>query len=1341
MLNIIHYADIQIELRVSGENAQRYLEFSSSLNSLEQKIRDTKPDIVVIAGDIYQYADTNGEEQEMFSDHLHAILPHTKRIIIIPGNHDIKQKNNTIIKEGEKTSIGDSIRSIVSAIKSDKISYYSHTGLYKDSVFDITWAVWSQISKHSALDPKPAYSPWVENEYPTGNVIELFHDPIRNAKNFSGEPDETFKKYGIGLEDFKANTILAGDIHNPDIIWFGENNERVFSYSSSLVQRNFGEGDYYTNEVKRVSGNSKHGYNFINFDETTNKTTLIEFYEIKNEVSRHTYNLSKSFDYSDINIRSLVSSIPSSSVSPQIRIIASGNLSKYVESQKDFESAFYTKFKNCNLSLECTSDIILEQENLNIDILDIESALDRTKIIALSTAYIHKLVDSTSTIEKDDKAEAKTYITELFVDEFNKHTFEQVLNKIDLLDFHIDNFMNFDEATVAFKNNTITRISGTNGIGKTKLWSFLAWLFTDSITSNQNAKEKTYNYSLFFNDSSEKDEVIGTCKFKVNGILHILEKKMTRDWKKNSKDISKHEWYKNLKSAPSVEYTLRIHKSSTNVEELKNDEVVEFLKNLIGTFKNFEKFTFIDAVKLRELINRDNSYLIQEVLDAMGLTIIDNLLESYSKIKDEKLDALKKPEFNSKEYQTMIDFEIANIETYRLSKENFETKIADLNVIIQKNKESIEKLEATRHQVKNEQTLLFEIEELKNDNKSYQEIIDSANLLINQPQDEVDYTVLLDKLQKDLTVANVALSEIKTNISNKETSIEKIKGLQKDLLNDCSSKWHADNAEISLKITENASKIEKLENAKTLEIYAFIEALQKDFDAKAIIVKSLTEELVTTNDKLLSIRRDKAKEQSLFDEQNRLRKIYQDNLDSLTSTEGKCQSCGSKLVDEKLETYNKLIEVEKLKISEVDNYIKELQLKIDEIQIEEEKSDKIRQEQLTKLSEAENNLAGISELKAEASGSRILIHNDIVNADKYFENVEKYNLANIELSAENAKLSESISSEKLRPILLDFIATDKEYLKYAEELVNINSDIVTESAKINTIVIEISELTDKIEEATKKRNEKTLFLENLQLEKNKIIEVTSLISANNKRIETIETLELQLAKLNVETDAAITKNRVEIDNTILAISEEEKQKQSNTFEITKSQEKINEYEIGINQYRQYRIAEASLKLYKKLLSRDGLPQHIFASILPIINRMLNDNLSSVDFRLMFHPEYLDLIFIDTAKNASRPIQFISGMQETIVGLAITGLLISLNQATKYNFMFIDEISGKVTDGSQLTYSSKNYKKILMRFIEDLSKTINLFIIDPVLVYDNERVLEVQPSENGSVVQELSYALK
>lgn len=1340
LLNIFHYADIQLELRVSGEGSQRHFEFQNVLNQLEKTIEDEKPDIVVIAGDIYQYADTNGEEQEMFSLHLHQILPHTSRIIIIPGNHDIKQKNNAIVKDGEKTSIGDSIKSIVTSIKSDKISYYNHTGIYKDSVFDLSWAVWSQITKHSSIEPKPAYSPWSENDVPKGAFIELFHDPIRNAKNFSGEPDKTFEKYGISLADFKANLIIAGDIHNPDIIYFDKN--KVFTYSSSLVMRNFGEGDYFSNEVKRISGNAKHGYNKILFDPETNTATSVEFVKIQNPIERYTFNLSKDFDYTESSIKTLTLGINMKIVKPMIRIIASGNLSKYVESAQLFDDIFKSKFPNVELSLECTSDIILEQDVNTDELQDLESALDRNKIIDLSKAYINKLVDSTSTIDKDDKEEAKKYIIELFVDEFNKQTFDQTLNLIALKSFKVDNFMNFDSAEIEFTNNNITRITGTNGIGKTKIWSFLAWLFTDSISSNLNSKEKTYNYSLYFNDSSEKDEVIGSGMFHVNGELHQLTKTMTRTWKKNKKDIKQQDWYKNLTSAPSVELSLSISKS-TGLVELQNDEVVEYLKNLVGTFKDFEKFTFIDGIKLRELINHDNTYVIQEVLDAMGLTIIDNLLASYSQIKDEKLDNLKKPEYNAKEYQVLIDFENEIIKSQSEKLEETKTKNDESKSEIERKTEQVKILESTKHQVKNEEALELETITLSDEINDCKKIIDNLNFELTESigHIDLDYNSMIEEKQLEIDKYSKFINDKKTQIQENQIQIQNIKLEHHKLLAEENKKWQEKSSEAITKISEISNKLNILENAKTKVLQTFIDEVA-EINSKSLtlyldefgILNDLSNQAKTIENEL------KVLDTSIAYEETSLAKS-EETLEKLESNEGKCLTCDNKLIGENLKAYERSVDDQKHQNLKLANKITDLKIKkkalVDD---ESEIADKITKQKVI-TNKAKVTLDETTELLSKCKNDKTLVKNDYLDITTFINESTKYDDAISTLNLNKSVLENETSREKLQLHLVEFTKTDTTYLALATDSSNLSTLIdVIESEKLvyeNKLTVSQNEKVD----LHTLRSEQLERQENRQKIKDKILLQESQIRNNNARIDKIEKTELPLAKINAELQHQIDKVNDEIYMIRDMMETSQLTYQTLLFGIQQSKDKIDTYETGISDYRKYRIADSSLKLYKKLLSKDGLPQHIFSAIVPIINKILNDGLTTVDFRLIFHPESLDLIFIDTARNASRPIQFISGMQETIVGLAITSLLITLNQSTKYNFMFIDEISGKVTDGSQLTYASKNYKEILTAFIHELSKTTNLFIIDPVLQYKNERVLEVQPTENGSTIIELTYATK
>ena len=334
----------------------------------------------------------------------------------------------------------------------------------------------------------------------------------------------------------------------------------------------------------------------------------------------------------------------------------------------------------------------------------------------------------------------------------------------------------------------------------------------------------------------------------------------------------------------------------------------------------------------------------------------------------------------------------------------------------------------------------------------------------------------------------------------------------------------------------------------------------------------------------------------------------------------------------------------------------------------------------------------------------------------------------------------SIQPSKLQEHLVEVTKTSK-YTTISETLTNLESQIAVIEEELKPSNQQIADLTDEIEKLNKSKDEQFIKEQTLETTKAEISDLKIKIATNEARKTTIEQTELPLSKKNVDIQNVIDKMMLNITADQQTLLEFEKSKTSIERDQTEYAKQIDDYQQKIEQYKKYRVAEASLKLYKKLLSKDGLPKHIFSAIVPIINQLLNNHLSSVDFRLIFHPEYLDLRFIDTKRNTMRPIQFISGMQETIVGLSITALLIVLNQSTKYNLMFIDEVSGKVTDGSQLTYESKNYKSILQSFIQDLSEVISIYIIDPVLVYQNERLLEVQPEEVGSTIKEIQTVMK
>ena len=148
-------------------------EYQQVFNNLIKSLQQTKPDRIVIVGDlVHDYLDLQGEQlimaHELLND-LSKIAP----VRITRGNHDCRKKS---LKRD------DSIKAIVKTLDNSKVIYYDKTGFEIDE--NIAWAVW-----HHG-DPKN--NPWKtkEGKQVSANktvgdmtTIDLFHDPVNGCKS------------------------------------------------------------------------------------------------------------------------------------------------------------------------------------------------------------------------------------------------------------------------------------------------------------------------------------------------------------------------------------------------------------------------------------------------------------------------------------------------------------------------------------------------------------------------------------------------------------------------------------------------------------------------------------------------------------------------------------------------------------------------------------------------------------------------------------------------------------------------------------------------------------------------------------------------------------------------------------------------------------------------------------------------------------------------------------------------------------------------------------------------------------------------------------------------------
>jgi DNA repair exonuclease SbcCD nuclease subunit len=213
---IAHTADWHI--RMSTTRHQEYMNvFTNFVNDLKQ----TKPDLIVVAGDIFHDKLNTSNEMYLLAKQVMLSITDIAPVILIRGNHDLNIKNKKRI---------DSVETLVKICDTSKnsITYYNASGFYfydENIIFVVHDHIdrinpWVEINKKKKTTE--FYSKEIEEKFEQGETfdsleekgytfINLFHDPISGSLTDSGErlDSPTYRK----LADFKGHVLMLGDIH------------------------------------------------------------------------------------------------------------------------------------------------------------------------------------------------------------------------------------------------------------------------------------------------------------------------------------------------------------------------------------------------------------------------------------------------------------------------------------------------------------------------------------------------------------------------------------------------------------------------------------------------------------------------------------------------------------------------------------------------------------------------------------------------------------------------------------------------------------------------------------------------------------------------------------------------------------------------------------------------------------------------------------------------------------------------------------------------------------------------------------------------------------------------
>ncbi len=216
---IAHLADIHIR------KLHRFVEYRDVFDRLYVKLKEAKPDLIYIGGDIvHGKLDTSPEETRLVAEFFLS-LADISDLLVIPGNHDCNLNN---------TSREDVLSPIIDLVKqiNPRIHFWKKTGVYEMggcqfghlSVFDMT-----KDGKPNAKNIPRA------KDIDGDHKIAIYHGGVGN---FQVDTGLVMSDEHVNVIDFDGyDLVLLGDIHKRQFL----NDDETVAYPGSLIQQNFAE--------------------------------------------------------------------------------------------------------------------------------------------------------------------------------------------------------------------------------------------------------------------------------------------------------------------------------------------------------------------------------------------------------------------------------------------------------------------------------------------------------------------------------------------------------------------------------------------------------------------------------------------------------------------------------------------------------------------------------------------------------------------------------------------------------------------------------------------------------------------------------------------------------------------------------------------------------------------------------------------------------------------------------------------------------------------------------------------------------------------------------------------
>lgn len=867
-------------------NNKRFKEHEYVFNELEHQIKDEKPELILILGDVIDSKNKLSPEQILLARGLFEMLSYHSRVAFIIGNHDRSLQTDDRL---------DSLSTIVGTIENPahEIVFLEYSEVYDLGYSNCKFAVWSWVENNK----KPLIEKSKEDY-----IIGLYHGVIEGAITKDGHK----LSGGIKLTEFdECDIVIAGDIHNKSSF---RNNE--IHYVSSLLQ---------------VSVNEDAVGGYMVYDWDSKKGTFIGTRRsIENPDAVETISIDDYENYDNTKIKNVRIKYDTDETNrKEVK-----NIAKLLSEKLGVKVSTYPVIKKKKVfdleAVQLEQDVEGVEEGIDYFTEFIEKNKDRLQISSNDFKELHKLNDKFKT----------------------SNEIEYETGDFTLLSLDIDNLLSYKSERVDLSKDGLIGILGKNRAGKSSIIKIIQFVLFGVLPNNstlysflnKNNRDVEGRGIIIFEKLGKLYKIERGIKpkkgKKADGSLNFEEVSESFEMLSSLNGSTKTETEKVIKKHLGINDYFEIlsifsaQKKQVEFIDCKNADRLSLLNKFLNLQEFEEKELLVkDELKTKETVfkTKVSDYENKFNLEEINSSISENTLQAKN-VKTKLLELSKELDAKNEKYDKLNKIYNENHSTSLLNgdKSILNNKLEDLN---KKAISYTEEVSSAKKQLKNTLVSLEESDTLYNEYKvqfealqeaysskyglhtfvQYTEVAKIATLEseLKYTKRDLDNLIIQSKVDKCSLcggdIKEKVLNELKSKIKEAE---ELIKTLEKDLI-------------VLVKDEEIYKEEYDKINCNKSDLKSYLEDYNENKDAVQIIknvISDLNVKLADNENKILKLNQEISK----VDDVVKSKQIIESISESYLSTR------------EEINQLSYLVKTNEKEINDIENLINSLNEKVKE---------------------------------------------------------------------------------------------------------------------------------------------------------------------------------------------------------------------------------------------------------------------------------------------------------------------------------------------------------------------------------------------------------------------------